>query len=180
MLPTLLIVGSILIVFALFVGYYTDWLWYNDAGYGSVFTKQLWVRALLFVVFFVLAAGMVLANAYLAYRYRPIFRAISLEQQSLDRYRLALDPFRRILLFGFSGLVGFFFGAAALAEWTTFLGWLNRRSFGAVGSKINEDRNERKTSRFIVGLVNGSVWGRAINSRTSQTGRSRTAIQSSG
>ena len=39
-------------------------------------------------------------NGYLAYRFRPIFRAISLEQQSLDRYRLALDPFRRVLLIG--------------------------------------------------------------------------------
>ena len=88
-------------VFALFVGFYTDWLWYSEAGFGSVFAKQLWVRALLFVTFFVIAASVVIGNGYLAYRFRPIFRAISLDQQSLDRYRLALDPFRRALLIAF-------------------------------------------------------------------------------
>ena len=138
-LPTLLILGALLIAFALFVGYYTDWLWYDEAGYGGVFTKQLLVRGGLFIAFFVIAAGFVVANAYLAYRSRPIFRAISLEQQSLDRYRLALDPFRRILLFGFGGLVGFFFGAAALAEWTTLLGWWHGTEFGVTDAEFGID-----------------------------------------
>jgi uncharacterized membrane protein (UPF0182 family) len=137
--PTLLILGALLVTFALFVGFYTDWLWYSDAGYSGVFTKQLWVRALLFVAFFLLAAAVVVLNGYLAYRFRPIFRAISLDQQSLDRYRLALDPFRRLLLIAFGGLVGFFFGAAALAEWRTVLGWLNRTPFNATDPQFNVD-----------------------------------------
>ncbi|MEO8330157.1 MAG: UPF0182 family protein, partial [Candidatus Nanopelagicales bacterium] len=125
--------------FALFVGYYTDWLWFREAGYEGVFTKQLWVRVSLFVVFFAVAFGVVALNGYLAYRFRPIFRAISLEQQSLDRYRLALDPFRRIVLIAFSALVGFFFGAAALAEWRTLLAWWYRTSFGVPDPEFGKD-----------------------------------------
>ena len=139
LLPTLLILGGLLIAFAIFVGFYTDWLWYSNAGFGSVFTKTLWVRGLLFVAFFVLAGSIVVLNGYLAYRFRPIFRAISLDQQSLDRYRLALDPFRRILIMAFGVLVGFFFGAAATAEWRTLLGWLNRTSFGVTDPQFNVD-----------------------------------------
>ena len=119
----LLLTIAILVVlffgFTLFASYYTDWLWYRSVDITSVYTTQLWVRLALFAVFFLVAAAAIVANAYLAYRFRPIFRAISLEQQSLDRYRLALDPFRRILLIGFGVLVGFFFGAAAMSEWRT-------------------------------------------------------------
>ena len=129
----------LLVAFAIFAGYYTDWLWYRSAGYTSVYTTQLGVRLALFVVFFLVAGGAIVLNGYLAYRFRPIFRAISLEQQSLDRYRLALDPFRRVLLIGFGGLVGFFFGAAAMSEWRTLLAWMNRTAFGETDPQFGVD-----------------------------------------
>ena len=129
----------LLVAFAIFAGYYTDWLWYKAAGFTSVYTTQLGVRLALFVVFFLVAGGAIVLNGYLAYRFRPIFRAISLEQQSLDRYRLALDPFRRILLIGFGILVGFFFGAAAMSEWRTLLAWMNRTAFGATDPEFGVD-----------------------------------------
>jgi uncharacterized protein len=129
----------LLVVFALFAGYYTDWLWYRTAGFESVYTKSLLVRLVMFAVFFVVAAGAIALNGYLAYRFRPIFRAISLEQQSLDRYRLALDPFRRVLLIGLALLIGFFFGAAALAEWRTVLAWFSRTEFGTVDAQFGID-----------------------------------------
>ena len=139
LLPTLAILALLLVGFALFAGYYTDWLWYKAAGFTGVYSTQLVVRLALFVVFFLIASGAVVLNGFLAYRFRPIFRAISLEQQSLDRYRLAIDPFRRLLLLAFAGLVGFFFGAAAMAEWRTVLAWLNRTAFGQVDPQFGMD-----------------------------------------
>jgi len=130
----IILTAAILVVlflaFTLFASYYTDWLWYQSIDFTAVYTTQLWVRLALFLVFFLLAFAAIVLSAYLAYRFRPIFRAISLEQQSLDRYRLALDPFRRILLIGFGALVGFFFGAAAMSEWRTVLAWIHRTPFG--------------------------------------------------
>ncbi len=134
-----MILALLLVAFALFAGYYTDWLWYRSAGFPSVYRTQLIYRLVLFVVFFLVAGGAVVLNGYLAYRFRPIFRAISLEQQSMDRYRLALDPFRRILLIGFASLVGFFFGAAAMSEWRTLLAWLNRTTFGQTDPQFGVD-----------------------------------------
>ena len=139
----LLLTAAILVLlffgFTLFASYYTDWLWYKSVDITSVYSKQLLVRLALFVTFFVVSFIAIVVNAYLAYRFRPIFRNISLEQQSLDRYRLALDPFRRVLLIGFGIVVGFFFGAAAMAEWRTLLGWMNRTAFGQVDPQFNLD-----------------------------------------
>ncbi|HEX5016332.1 MAG TPA: UPF0182 family protein, partial [Actinomycetes bacterium] len=139
LLLTIAILVVLFIGFTLFASYYTDWLWYRSVDITSVYTTQLWTRLAMFVSFFALAFAAIVATAYLAYRFRPIFRAISLEQQSLDRYRLALDPFRRILLIAFGILVGFFFGAAAMSEWRTALGWLNRTSFGQTDPQFHMD-----------------------------------------
>ena len=138
-LLTIAILVVLFIGFTIFASYYTDWLWYRSVGITSVYTTQLWMRLGLFVGFFLIAFATIVLNAYLAYRFRPIFRAISLEQQSLDRYRLALDPFRRILLIGFGVLVGFFFGAAAMSEWRTVLAWLNRTPFGQTDPQFHID-----------------------------------------
>ena len=86
----------LLVAFAIFAGYYTDWLWYDSRRLHLASTpRSSAYRLALFVVFFLVAGGAVVLNSYLAYRFRPIFRPISPEQQSLDRYRVALDPFRR-------------------------------------------------------------------------------------
>jgi uncharacterized membrane protein (UPF0182 family) len=139
----LLLTAAILIVlfiaFTLFASYYTDWLWYKSVGITGVYTTQLWVRLAMFVSFFAIAFAAIAANAFVAYRFRPIFRAISLEQQSLDRYRLALDPFRRILLIAFAALVGFFFGASAMSQWRTVLAWANGTAFGQTDPQFHVD-----------------------------------------
>mgnify|MGYP003293488784 CR=1 FL=1 len=36
---------------------------------------------------------------YLAYRFRPTFRPMSLEQQNLERYRQSLEPRRKVVLY---------------------------------------------------------------------------------
>src|ERR1700754_1587947 len=51
LLLTLLVVGVVVVGFSLFAGIWTDKLWFNSLGYGSVFSKLIWTRVLLFVVF---------------------------------------------------------------------------------------------------------------------------------
>ena len=106
LLLTIAILVVLFFAFTLFASYYTDWLWYKSVGITSVYSTQLWVRLALFVGFFAIAFAAIVLNAFFAYRFRPIFRAISLEQQSLDDTDLALDPFRRILLIGFGASSG--------------------------------------------------------------------------
>ena len=51
LLLTIVVVAVLVIGFSLFAGIWTDKLWFSMLGYGSVFTKLLWTRVLLFVVF---------------------------------------------------------------------------------------------------------------------------------
>src|SRR6478735_4416982 len=51
LLLTVLVVGVLVIGFSLFAGIWTDKLWFGSLGYGSVFTKMIWTRVLLFVIF---------------------------------------------------------------------------------------------------------------------------------
>ncbi len=129
-MPTLIILAVLISLFLIFVGFYTNWLWFKSVGYTSVYTKQLKVRALLFVVFFLLMSGSVAVVGWWAYRTRPPFRSVSLEQQSLDRYRLALEPYRRALLFAVAGFFGLFTALSAASQWRTFLLFWYRSYFG--------------------------------------------------
>src|SRR4051794_21713935 len=92
LLLTLAILVVIVVAWVLFANFWTDWLWYKSVGYGNVFTTKLWTRIGLFLVFGLLMAVAVGVNVYIAYRLRPAFRGMSLEQQSLDRYRSAITP----------------------------------------------------------------------------------------
>jgi uncharacterized membrane protein (UPF0182 family) len=115
---------------SIFTGIWTDRLWFSSIDYANVFTTVLGTRILLFVVFAVLMAAVVGLNLYLAYRFRPLFRPASLEQASLDRYREVVDPLRRWLLIGISGVIGVFAGASGAGKWRDYLLWRNAQPFG--------------------------------------------------
>src|SRR4051794_22443673 len=85
----------IIIALAVYVGLYTDLLWYRSVDYASVFTRRLMTQVVLFVVFGTLMAAVVGANIVIAYRLRPAFRPRSPEQQQLEMLTQALAHIRR-------------------------------------------------------------------------------------
>jgi hypothetical protein len=104
-----------------------------------VFTTQIGTRVALFALFglvMVLAVG---ASIWLAYRYRPAFRGLSPEQQSLDRYRVAIDPYRRVVVLAVLGGLGLLAGASAAAEWRSWLLFRNSQPFGSVDAQFGVD-----------------------------------------
>ncbi|MFI6981653.1 UPF0182 family protein [Embleya sp. NPDC050154] len=139
LLLTLAILVVIVVAWVLFANFWTDWLWYKSVGYGNVFTTKLWTRIGLFLVFGLLMAGAVGANVYVAYRLRPAFRGMSLEQQSLDRYRSAITPFRTWLLIGLSVIIGIIAGTSASGQWKTWLQFVNGVSFGTKDPQFHKD-----------------------------------------
>ncbi|MDI2128036.1 UPF0182 family protein [Yinghuangia seranimata] len=139
LLLTLGIIAVLVVAWILFANFWTDWLWYKSVGYGNVFTTKLWTRLGLFLVFGVLMAAAVGLNMYFAYRLRPQFRGMSLEQQSLDRYRSALAPFRVWILAGLSVIVGIIAGTSAAGHWSTWLLFVNGVSFGVKDPQFHKD-----------------------------------------
>jgi uncharacterized membrane protein (UPF0182 family) len=118
---------------------YIDWLWYGEVGYRTVFGTVLWTRLLLFVLFGVLLASVVGANLVVAYRLRPPFRPMSVEQQNLERYRAAIEPRRVLLLAIVSGLLGLFAGITAQGQWRTWVLFWHSTSFGIADPQFHKD-----------------------------------------
>ncbi|MFF4831932.1 UPF0182 family protein [Streptomyces sp. NPDC001315] len=125
LLMTLGVLAVLGMAFTMFAGFWTDWLWYRSVKYSSVFTTTLWTKIGLFFVFGLLMALAVGVNIWLAHRLRPPLSAMSMEQQSLDRYRMGIAPYKKWLLFGITALVGLIAGASASSQWRTWLMWVN-------------------------------------------------------
>ncbi|MCP3756865.1 UPF0182 family protein [Streptomyces sp. TBY4] len=139
LLMTLGVLAVLAMAFIMFAGFWTDWLWFRSVDYSSVFTTTLWTKVGLFAVFGLLMAGAVGLNIWLAHRLRPPLSAMSMEQQSLDRYRMTVAPYRKWLLLGISALVGLIAGASAAGQWKTWLMYVNGVPFGQKDPQFNLD-----------------------------------------
>ncbi|MEV6809495.1 UPF0182 family protein [Streptomyces sp. NPDC017248] len=125
LLVTLGVLAVLGMLFTMFAGFWTDWLWYRSVHYSSVFTTTLSTKIGLFFVFGLLMAAAVGLNIWLAHRLRPPLSAMSMEQQSLDRYRMGIAPYKKWLLLAVTSLVGLIAGASAAGQWRTWLMWVN-------------------------------------------------------
>ncbi|MFF3453531.1 UPF0182 family protein [Streptomyces sp. NPDC002730] len=139
LLMTLGVLAVLAMAFVMFAGFWTDWLWYRSVNYSSVFTTTLWTKIGLFAVFGLLMATAVGVNIWLAHRLRPPLSAMSLEQQSLDRYRMGIAPYKKWVLLAITALVGLIAGASATGQWRTWLMWVNGVSFGQKDPQFQMD-----------------------------------------
>ena len=161
LIPTLVILGLLLIGFSIFTGFYTDLLWFRSVGFTSVFTRTLGAKALLFFVAGLLFAAAVAANFVVAYRTRPAYQALIPGQQELDRYRMALDPYKRWVVLGIVTLLGLIAGSAASGEWRTYVQWRNGVSFGQTDAQFGKDISyfafDLPWYRFVLGFAFATV-----------------------
>ncbi|MGY1745358.1 UPF0182 family membrane protein [Blastococcus sp. SYSU D00695] len=131
-----IVIGAIAVLLVLFTAIgtltnvYVDYLWFDETGYTEVFWTEIQTRALLFAVAGVATGGLTALAIYLAYRFRPTFRPMSLEQQNLERYRQSLEPRRSLVLSLVAVVVGAFAGFTAQGSWQTWLTFRNSTDFG--------------------------------------------------
>nr|MBA2416100.1 UPF0182 family protein [Geodermatophilaceae bacterium] len=118
---------------------YVDYLWFAETGYTSVFWTELSTRVVLFLVVGVATGLAVVGNLILAYRLRPAFRPMSLEQQNLERYRVAIEPRRKLLLIAIGIVMAVFAGFTAQGSWQTWLLWRNGTEFGITDPQFGMD-----------------------------------------
>ena len=155
--PVLAVLGVLLLVGGIGVSLYTDLLWFRSVDFTTVFTTVLTTKLMLFALFGLLMALLVGANIAVAYRMRPPFRPMSLEQQNLERYRVAVEPFLRSVLLLGSGVFGLFAGLSAAARWETWLLWRNGTPFGQTDAQFGRDISyfafTYPFERFVLGFL---------------------------
>lgn len=121
------------------VDVWTDYLWFDEVDYTSVFGSVLRTRLMLFVLFGLVMALIVGGNLYLAYRLRPRLRPPSPEQASLERYRMALTPRIGIWIALTGLLVGLFAGLSGQGRWSQWMLFRNGGSFGVKDPQYDID-----------------------------------------
>ncbi|MFG1878317.1 UPF0182 family protein [Sphaerisporangium sp. NPDC049003] len=132
LVPVAITLVAIVILFFVFAGIFTDWLWFDSVGYTSVFSTMLVTQLLLFVFGALLMGGVVGGNMIIAYRARPLF-GIGMfggASQGADRYRAAIDPHRKMVFLVGLAVLGLFTGSSTAGQWKTWLLFINGSSFG--------------------------------------------------
>ena len=162
LIPTLIILALLVGGFVLFTGFYTDWLWFTSVDKTQVFTTSLVTRAVMFAVFGVVMALAIGISMWIAWRTRPTFRGMTPEQASLERYRIAIEPYRRRLTVIVAAGLGLVTGLTASAEWGTYLLWRNAVPFGIEDPQFGMDLSFYTFTlpfiRFIIGFGFGLLF----------------------
>ena len=138
-LPTLVIVGILIVAFAIFTSIWTDRLWHASFGYASVFNKMLLTRIGLFLSFGLIMATCVVANAAIANRLRPPLGAQAPSSSALERYREMLESRFVWVLVATGVVVGLFAGGAASGHVLQYLAWRNAQPFNITDPRFGLD-----------------------------------------
>jgi uncharacterized protein len=132
-------VAIVIAALLLLAQFWTEVMWFGQAGFSRVIWTEWGMRAALFAVGFVVMAGAVFWSFTAAYRARPIYAPSTPEQATLDQYREAVEPLRRVVMIAAPVLVGFFAGVAASAQWRTVLLAFNSEPFGQTDPQFGMD-----------------------------------------
>ncbi|HEX3814971.1 MAG TPA: UPF0182 family protein [Mycobacteriales bacterium] len=147
----------LIIVVASLAGVYVNWLWFGSVHYRFVYSSVLGTRVMLFFLFGVVMALIVAANLYIAFRSRPPFHPMSAEQHSLERYRVAIEPRRRLILISVAVFIGLLTGINSQGHWQMWMLWRNGTKFGTKDPQFHKDISyfafTYPFQRYLVGFL---------------------------
>jgi uncharacterized membrane protein (UPF0182 family) len=133
---------------------YTDVLWFDQLGFLSVLTTQIFAQSSLFTagaVSFALITGV---SLWLAYRFRPVYIRFPDENSPFEQYRQLLEQLRRVVMIGVPLGLGVLAGLAVAPSWGIALSYLNRTPFGETDPQFGLDISFYIFELpFLVGLV---------------------------
>ncbi len=147
---------------AVFSGIFTDWLWFDDLGYLSVYTKILSTKVMLFVIGFAVFLAVFSVNVFLAAKYSPHGMA---PQAALNIPAEALEWARRLVTVGIIAgavLLALVFGAAASGQWEVALRFVNSEAFGIVDPIYDNDMSFYVFSLPFFRAVQGWLMGAIV------------------
>src|SRR5437763_14923228 len=103
--------------------FYVDLLWYREVHFSSVFWTVIRSKALLGFIFGALFFVILFVNLVITRRFTPRYRVFSPEQEIIERYRLAVEPYLKWILPGLALVIALFVGTAASGRWQVCQMW---------------------------------------------------------
>jgi hypothetical protein len=132
------IVAGVLVLFILInigKGWYSEWLWFNSLGYGSVYTTILKTKVIIFFTTAIIFGILFLGNLVLATRLAPKTEASFWPWAIVRR----LQPILRWNVILVTALLSLIFGLWAQGNWETVLRFFNGQSFGIADPVFNRE-----------------------------------------
>jgi uncharacterized membrane protein (UPF0182 family) len=129
----IIVAGIVLLVFISInsiVRFYTDFLWFGELHFATVFWKVFTTRAIVGSIGGVVAGVVLLANLEVARRGAPRYRFVTPGGDIAEQYRSVFRPYARLANIGLAAVVAFFTGLSTSAAWGRYLLWRNARPFG--------------------------------------------------
>ncbi len=121
------------------VGLYTDWLWFKDLNYGTVFSTILLTRLKIGLLFGFLFFLVIYGNLWYARRIAPPPSPMGIEAQLTERLGRLARRGIGILLFAGSIVLAAMVGLEAATHWETWLKYFNATSFGQTDPVFHKD-----------------------------------------
>ena len=159
------ILAAILFALLSAAGIYTDWLWFDQLGYETVFITQIVGQVIAFAVGFAIMAIVVAVGLMLAWRTRPIYLRMP-EESPFQAYQQLLEGLRKVVMFGVPALVGIGGGLVAAREWETAALFINGEDFGTTDAHFGLDVGfyvfDLPFFTFSIGYLSGAVFLAAL------------------
>ncbi|HKE83101.1 MAG TPA: UPF0182 family protein, partial [Vicinamibacterales bacterium] len=140
--PSRIAIAVVVLLLALtaptLLSFYTDWLWFGEVGYQSVFLTMIRAQGLLLIGAFALAAAWLVANIYLAVSGIGDLRPVFTTREGLE---VALPGGRQLrsLGLGIATLLAMIVALYAAGHWETWLLWRNGVTFGEADPILGRD-----------------------------------------
>jgi len=158
----LLIVGSVLMLSLRgLAGFYTDYLWFDQLGYGDVFRSVLLAQVVLVALFTALFFVICFVNLTVADRLAPIVRPPGPEEDLLARYHVAVGRRARMVRVVGSALLALLAGLGVSDRWQEWLLFTNGGDFGIEDAQFGKDIGfyvfKMPFTSFVVGWLFGTL-----------------------
>ena len=119
------VVAGLVLAFTALSGFFVDVLWFREVRLSDVFWTVLRTKFLLGLAFGLAFFVLLYSNLWIVRRITPRYRALTPEQEIIERYRMQFEPYARWLLPLFALVIAFFVGLGVTGQWQTYLLWRN-------------------------------------------------------
>jgi uncharacterized membrane protein (UPF0182 family) len=115
----------VILAFTALSGFFIDLLWFREVHLSEVYWTILRTKAALAIAFGLVFFVALYANLWIVRRITPRYRALTPEQEIIERYRLQFEPYAWWIIPVFAVVIAVFVGLGVTAQWKTFLLWRN-------------------------------------------------------
>jgi uncharacterized membrane protein (UPF0182 family) len=120
-------------------GFYTDYLWFRELKFTSVFRGVLVVQVLLAVFFCLLFFGLMVGNLIIADRIAPRFHPAGPEDELVQRYREAVGPHSNKVRIVVAAVFALFAGIGTRSQWNNWILFRHSTSFHVKDPQFGRD-----------------------------------------